>query len=237
MPEGALSPTSPPILGRRWQWQDAQPAHHGLCCTGFRASITQRPRTSAQKPRQTMKWRAGAGQTRAPILKYGRGAPVSAQACGRHALPFAQAPGWRGVLSLRRRPALRAFPLSQRRAGTQRAIGKARSAAEVRGAASGRKRPGADFRRERGSPEPQAWSLPTLPSLPFPFTSFPCSNGLAGRIGYTGRRRGSRWEDEDPPSSLLCRNGAAESVPPACGSPSFPSSLPFTVPLSTEMVV
>lgn len=46
--------------------------------------------------------------------------------------------------------------------------------------------------REPGSPEPRAWSLPTLPSLPFPFTSFPCSNGLRGRIGYTGRRRGSR---------------------------------------------
>lgn len=48
------------------------------------------------------------------------------------------------------------------------------------------------------------------PYVPFP--SFPCSNGLAGRIGYTGRRRWSRWEHEHPPSSLLRPNGGADSV-------------------------
>ncbi|MEJ1272130.1 hypothetical protein NN561_002978 [Cricetulus griseus] len=60
--------------------------------------------------------------------------------------PFAQAPV-RGASSFAQAPARRAFPRSPRRAGTQRAKGKARSADEVCGAASGRQRPGADSRR------------------------------------------------------------------------------------------
>lgn len=165
-------------------------SNYGLCCTGFRASITERPRTSALDRRQNAKWRAGEGQRGAPILTYGRGTPVSAQACGPHAPPLAQAPGWGACLSLRRRPAQRAFPRSPRRAGTQRAVGKARSAAEVCGATSDRKRPGADFpARDPGSPEPRAWSLPTFPSLPFPVLT--ASRDASGTQGAGAGRAGS----------------------------------------------
>lgn len=60
---------------------------------------------------------------------------------------------------------------SQRRAGTQRAIGKERSAAEFCGTASGHERPGADFRRgiRARRNRRNRWSLPTFPFLPFPF--------------------------------------------------------------------
>lgn len=189
-------------------------SNYGLCCTGFRASITERPRTSAQDSRPNAKWRAGAGQKGAPILTYGRGTPDFAQAYGRHVPPLAQAPGLEAWLSLRRRPAQRAFPRSPRRAGTQRAVGKARSAVEVCGAASDRKRPGADFFGAGTGLTGTAGLVP--PYVPFP--SFPCSNGLAGRIGCTGRRRWSRWEDERPPSSFLRPDGRADSVSELLGT-------------------
>lgn len=163
-----------------------------------------------------MKWRAGAGQTGAPILKYRGGAPVSAQACGRHAPPFAQAPGWRGVLSLRRRPALRAFPLSQRRAGTQRAKGKARSAAEVRGAASGRKRPGADFRRGSGARRNRRLG-PSLRSLPFlslspPFPVLTASRDASGTQGAGAGRAGRMRILHLPCCSEMARLRASPSL-------------------------
>lgn len=159
----------PPYLGAVGSGKTRSPrssSNYGLCCTGFRASITQRPRTSTQEKRPNAKWRAGAGQKVAPILKYGRGAPISAQACGRYAPPFAQAPGWGGVPFFAQAPSSARVPAFPEARGTQRAIGKAWSAAGIRGAASGRERPGADFRR--GSRARRNRGLgPSLRSLPF----------------------------------------------------------------------
>lgn len=146
--------------------QPAKPRHRGLCCPGFRASITRRPRTSAQERRRSAKWRAGAGQRHGrPFSAMGGARLLLRRRAGATPPPFAQAPV-RGASSFAQAPARRAFPRSPRRAGTQRAKGKARSADEVCGAASGRQRPGADSRR--GSRARRNRELgPSLRSLPF----------------------------------------------------------------------
>lgn len=89
---------------------------------------------------------------------------------GGMALPLRRRP-FGACSPLRRGPAQRAFPRSQWRAGTQRANGKARNAADVCGAASGRQRPGADSRRgsrARQNREPGP-SLRSFLSPPFQF--------------------------------------------------------------------
>lgn len=183
-------------------------SNYGLCCTGFRASITERPRTSAQDRRRNAKWRAGEGQRGAPILTYGRGTPVSAQACDPHAPPLAQAPGWGGVSFFAQAPSsarVPAFPEARR--DTK---GCRESAERGRGLWSdfGSQTTWSGFSGAGSGLTGTAGLVP--PYVPFP--SFPCSNGLAGRIGYTGRRRWSRWEHEHPPSSFLRPNGGADSV-------------------------
>lgn len=49
--------------------------------------------SEGETPEREMAGRGGAESSES-ILKYGRGAPVSAQACGRQASPSAHAPGW-----------------------------------------------------------------------------------------------------------------------------------------------
>lgn len=166
IPEATQCPL-PPVLGRREQRQNLQPTQpqqYGLRCTGFRASITRRPRTSAQERRRSTKWRAGGGAEEEGRACFCAGVRA---ACP---LPLRRRP-FGACSPLRRRTVQRAFPRSQWRAGTQRANGKARNA--VCGAASGRQRPGADSRRgsrarrNRG-PGPSLRFLPFL-SPPFPF--------------------------------------------------------------------
>lgn len=179
-----------PVLGRHGQRPDAQPAHFGLCCISFRASITQRTRTSlpGKATEHEMAGRGGAERGTLPQVRAGRACfcagvrPACASLCAGARLG-------RAFLCAGAQLSAR----SQRRAGTQRAIGKERSAAEICGMASGHERPGADFRRGIRARRNRELG-PSLRSLSFlsHFTSFPCSKDLAGCIGYTGRRRGSR---------------------------------------------
>lgn len=143
------------------------------------------------------------GAETAPGLQYGRGVPVSAQACGRRASPFAQAPGW-GVPFF-----AQASGCGERRCASLCAGAQPGARSRVPRGALGHKglkgkhgaRPKSverlqavgDLERILGSGAGLAGTASLAPPYaPFPsspLTAFPCSNGLAGR-------RGARWEDE-----------------------------------------
>lgn len=119
IPEATHCPL-PPVLGRREQWQNLQPAqpqHYGLRCTGFRASITRRPRTSAQERRRSTKWRAGGGaeEERRPFSTTGGARLFLRRRAGGMPPPSAQASVW-GVLSFAQAPSsarVPAFPVAR----------------------------------------------------------------------------------------------------------------------------
>jgi hypothetical protein len=93
---GTTSPPSPgAIFAQRLGPAPEQPVRSGLCCAGFRASITRKQRKPAQARRRSAKWRA----------KAGAGAGRSGAA---------PTPGVRrgALVPRRRRTAQRAFPRS-----------------------------------------------------------------------------------------------------------------------------
>lgn len=199
MPEGARSPTFP----RTWApWAAARRAPRALRPLLYQLPGVHHTEDAYIGPGKAteheMAGRGGAERGTLPQVRAGRACfcagvrPACASLCAGARLG-------RAFLCAGAQLSAR----SQRRAGTQRAIGKERSAAEICGMASGHERPGADFRRGIRARRNRELG-PSLRSLSFlsHFTSFPCSKDLAGCIGYTGRRRGSRWKDEDPPSSL-----------------------------------
>lgn len=218
MPEGAQSPTSPHTWAPWAAAKRVARAARALRSLLYRLPGVHHTEAANVGPEEAteheMAGRGGAERGAHPQVWAGRTC-----FCAGVRPPFAQAPGWGGVPFFAQAPSSARVPAVPEARGDTK--GYRENAERGRGSWSG-------FRsqttwsgfsaRERGSPEPRAWSLPTLPSLPFPFISFPCSNGLAGRIGHTGRRRGSHWEDEDSPSSLPYRNGAAERVSQPVGT-------------------
>lgn len=189
---------------------------------------------------------AGRGRGRGrggPILNYGRGAPVSAQACGRHA------PSLCAGVCLGRALLCAGAQLSARSRVPSGALGHKGLMGKhgTRPRSVERLQVVSDLERIRGAGAGLAGTAGLVP----PSASFPSSsllsrfNGLAGRIGCTGRRRRARWQAGTHPSSLSHPNGSTGSIfqPVGTRSPAgssrspFPNSLLLAVPLISKMII
>lgn len=147
-------------------------AHAARATTAFVVPASGRPshRRRKRRPRRgdrTQNGGQGRGRAGRPSSSTG-GARLFLRRRAAGTPPFCAGARLGGRLSLRRRSAQRAFPRFQRRAGTQRAIGKTRSAAEVCGATSGLD----DLERIFGAGAGLAGTAGLVPPYA-PFRSFP----------------------------------------------------------------
>lgn len=156
-------------------------------------------------PEHEMAGRGGAERRGAPILNYGRGAPVSAQACGHYA------PSLCAGACLGRALLCAGAQLSARSRVPSGALGHKGLTGKhgTRPRSVERLQVVSDLERIRGAGARLAGTASLAPpSAPFSSSSLLSrSNGLAGRIGGAGRRRGARWQAGTHPSSLGRPNG------------------------------
>lgn len=166
-PYGAQPQSLGAIFARRAakERQSSQPLCSGLCCRGFRASITRWPR--APEHEMAAGGRGGGGASGSRTL--------SRLPAGGAARPLAQAHGATRVP---------AFPPT--RAGTQRAGGKARSATAPTDRLAVRSSPERTTGPEPGSPEPRARARGgALCGAPAPPLALPVAASQAG-VGAQG---------------------------------------------------
>lgn len=231
---------SPEDTGDRVPVRPAQPQPSGLCCPGFRASITRRPRTWARARRRSAKWRAGAERREGrPVSAMGEARRLLRRRAGDTPPPFAQAPV-SGVPSSAQAPSAARVPaFPEARWDTK---GCRESAERGHGSAE-RTQAVSDLERIHGAgaglagTESLAPPYAPFPSLPFP--GLTASRDASGAPGAGAERRTGRLH---PLPRAMPRLGTSSSLGDAIArgaaraSP-FPNSLPLAVPLISKMVV